>query len=498
MRLRDWRRGVAIAVVVIGIAAGRGFVSDAAGLDDDPPVVFVPGILGSQLEDDRGVVWGTLPESVSRFSDLEFPRDPRRNKLRATRIVEKVGLGPFKVGQYSGLIETLRTLGFRPGETLFIFPYDWRQSNLETARQLKTFIEGQPQLKNRDCVIVAHSMGGIVARLYIQGLGGSTRVKRLITLGTPHRGSAEALQTFFEGMGSFKNFVAGGESVVRRVMFSFPSMYELLPAYDGCCVLGAPSDPGRRLISVLDTQYWRRFGWPPPEYRDAEGLDFVGRSIDRATEIHKVLNGRWPSETRLHKIAGDLVDTTTRVYFDAASGKPVRWDVFGGDGTVPSISGTDNEPVESEVALYTHATIFNDDHVKVSLKRKLVRARDLEKFSSTPPTAQVRAGADRRFVAVKALRIASSPSYHEVGAPSWVTVRITDPSGKGVPDVQVTGSVEGPDAPPGTVSVEGDGVYRYSFVGPASPRAYMVTLNVPGIGPVEEYFVALAAVKKED
>jgi pimeloyl-ACP methyl ester carboxylesterase len=37
--------------------------------------------------------------------------------------------------------------------------------------------------------IVAHSLGGLVARYYIQKMGGDTRVHTLVTLGTPHRGT---------------------------------------------------------------------------------------------------------------------------------------------------------------------------------------------------------------------------------------------------------------------------------------------------------------------
>ena len=40
--------------------------------------------------------------------------------------------------------------------------------------------------------LVAHSMGGLVARFYLQQLGGARRVDRLITLGTPHHGSHAA------------------------------------------------------------------------------------------------------------------------------------------------------------------------------------------------------------------------------------------------------------------------------------------------------------------
>ncbi len=40
--------------------------------------------------------------------------------------------------------------------------------------------------------LVCHSLGGIVARLYLQELGGARRVDRCITLGTPHLGTYNA------------------------------------------------------------------------------------------------------------------------------------------------------------------------------------------------------------------------------------------------------------------------------------------------------------------
>lgn len=40
--------------------------------------------------------------------------------------------------------------------------------------------------------LVAHSLGGLVSRCYLQLLGGARRVDRLITLGTPHRGTHAA------------------------------------------------------------------------------------------------------------------------------------------------------------------------------------------------------------------------------------------------------------------------------------------------------------------
>ncbi|MFI9007309.1 esterase/lipase family protein [Actinosynnema sp. NPDC053489] len=40
--------------------------------------------------------------------------------------------------------------------------------------------------------VVGHSLGGLIARYYVQRLGGDARVRTLVTLGTPHRGTLTA------------------------------------------------------------------------------------------------------------------------------------------------------------------------------------------------------------------------------------------------------------------------------------------------------------------
>jgi len=47
-------------------------------------------------------------------------------------------------------------------------------------------------MNNTQIVIVAHSMGGLVSRSYLQESGGGSRVKKLITLATPHHGTPGA------------------------------------------------------------------------------------------------------------------------------------------------------------------------------------------------------------------------------------------------------------------------------------------------------------------
>ncbi|MCX4818830.1 alpha/beta fold hydrolase [Streptomyces sp. NBC_01142] len=45
---------------------------------------------------------------------------------------------------------------------------------------------------HREVDIVGHSLGGLIARYYVQRLGGDQRVRTLVTLGTPHSGTTVA------------------------------------------------------------------------------------------------------------------------------------------------------------------------------------------------------------------------------------------------------------------------------------------------------------------
>jgi pimeloyl-ACP methyl ester carboxylesterase len=61
------------------------------------------------------------------------------------------------------------------------------------ARDLGAHIEHLCQQTGHDRVhVVGHSLGGLIARYYVQRLRGDDRVESLVTLGTPHSGSVLA------------------------------------------------------------------------------------------------------------------------------------------------------------------------------------------------------------------------------------------------------------------------------------------------------------------
>ncbi|MFV2119139.1 esterase/lipase family protein, partial [Streptomyces sp. Act-28] len=66
---------------------------------------------------------------------------------------------------------------------------------------------------------VGHSLGGLVARYYVQRLGGAPRVRTVVTLGTPHGGTRAAL---LAGVHPLVRQMRPGSSVLRELAAPAP------------------------------------------------------------------------------------------------------------------------------------------------------------------------------------------------------------------------------------------------------------------------------------
>jgi len=98
-------------------------------------------------------------------------------------------------GVWYGFRRRLSRLGVAP---IYALTYGPPLASIERfAEQLAAKIDAVLNVTGaRDVVIVAHSMGGLVSRAYLRRYGGA-HVRRLITIGAPHRGSMHA--RFFPG-----------------------------------------------------------------------------------------------------------------------------------------------------------------------------------------------------------------------------------------------------------------------------------------------------------
>jgi triacylglycerol lipase len=89
------------------------------------------------------------------------------------------------------LTRALRRRGFTDLST---FDYGLRTTDLRrAAADLAQAVEALAHRSGYDRIhVVGHSLGGLIARYYVQRLGGTDRVQTLVTLGTPHQGTVLA------------------------------------------------------------------------------------------------------------------------------------------------------------------------------------------------------------------------------------------------------------------------------------------------------------------
>ncbi|MFH1354477.1 MAG: hypothetical protein ABIH36_04330 [bacterium] len=96
---------------------------------------------------------------------------------------------PGAENYYKALTERLQQAGIN----VTVAHYDWRQPAAENRHYLTdTIAAAKATSPNGKVDIVAHSFGGLVARDYIQSNNYAGDVDQLITLGTPHKGAADA------------------------------------------------------------------------------------------------------------------------------------------------------------------------------------------------------------------------------------------------------------------------------------------------------------------
>ena len=112
------------------------------------------------------------------------PRPDRRREQRTLIFVH--GL----VANRSGFVPLRTYMRWHGHDRQLAFNYRSSGSIERQALRLKRAID--QGIGGGRIDLVAHSLGGLVSRCYLQLLGGARRVDRLITLGTPHHGTHAA------------------------------------------------------------------------------------------------------------------------------------------------------------------------------------------------------------------------------------------------------------------------------------------------------------------
>lgn len=362
----------AVSVVAVSLLFARAPVADATQTTTPPerPVVVVPGIMGSKLcriEEDgsRTVIWGTL-DAILHFSDLRL--DDEAGATQSCGLIREMSyLGLYTQEIYGPFLDRLKAAGYREGSTLLTFDYDWRFSVFDNAARLDAFLDRSvPEGTRVD--IVAHSMGGLVARAFILNEDGADRVNSLITAGSPLRGSVRIFQMLEKGWGK-ASVIVGGVDDFRRILLSFPSIFDLMPSYDGCCEGDFLTT---NAIDVARTEAWTDLNW--------DGVD-PGTLPDLADAEFRRLSVRALADTPLPDGVGEAlvigVDQRTPSSYTLTTGDgPARLNYetsWQGDGTVMTDSALLADRVTFRTSFASHGAILNEasvqDFVLTALKQ---------------------------------------------------------------------------------------------------------------------------------
>lgn len=211
-------------------------------------VIFIlPGFGGSVLEAENHVVWDLSVPALwnalrHRSETLELLTLPEREAgaISATHVIRTPHLIPglAKSKGYKELTDAIRARFEVIGDAnagepsnLVEFPYDWRRDIRVSAAELAGQVERRMRAWREQtgesearAILIGHSMGGLVARYYLEALEGFTDCRALFTLGTPHRGAIGALEFLTNG---YKRAFLDLSAALR----SFPAAYQLLPIY---------------------------------------------------------------------------------------------------------------------------------------------------------------------------------------------------------------------------------------------------------------------------
>lgn len=406
------------------------------------PVILIPGILGSTLkEKDTGeIVWGgfthryanpgttdgarlfALPMQMgtplARLEDNVVP-DGALSQIRLSLF----GV-PIELHAYREILISLGIGGFADqtlgsnGEinygtdhfTCFQFAYDWRRDLTENAALLHDFILQkrkfvQEQLarrygaKNVDVHfdLVAHSMGGLVTRYYLEygaeplpsngslpkvTWAGARYVDRAIFVAPPNAGAMKAITELVAGV-RFAFFLPKYGSAVLGTL---PAIYEMLPRpRHGAVVDSSTGEP----VDLFDPEVWEKYRWGladpgndaelrkllpkvgDPAERRVIALDHLRKCLRQAKQLSRALDvpARPPRGLKLYLMAGDAIETPA-VATVSPNGELRIAQTAPGDGTVlrssalldERIGGKWSPELRSPIA-WEHVNFFFKEHL---------------------------------------------------------------------------------------------------------------------------------------
>ncbi len=311
------------------------------------------------------------------------------------------------------------TLGDADSErpaNFFHLPYDWRRDNRAAAYRLKRLVDAQlprwQQVSSREArvILICHSMGGLVARYYLEALGGWEHCRVLFTFGTPHRGSLNALESLCNGHWL-------GSADLTMLVRSFTSAYQLLPIYPVIWI-------DDHLCRVAETDRLRHISQQRAAAGRAFHLEIKQRTAERPSEYsNRILpvTGTYQPTYQSAVLTDDGLQFSANLPQPLPAAQDSAW-VRDGDGTVPYLAALPIEPPKVQRKLR-----YAEKHAWLTSNRQALEdlCRELADMQLDDYIRQYE-GTLEEGLRLPALSL-SLPNLHQGPEPLRARVQIVDP-----------------------------------------------------------------------
>jgi pimeloyl-ACP methyl ester carboxylesterase len=295
------------------------------------PVIIVPGIMSSYLDDSNNFeIWPNLTAMVFPGKDVYLEKlilnvdGSSSESIRETSIIRGIEGNDFFEGLFLNLKDPIE------------FPYDWRLGIDSLSSKLKEKID---KIKIERSVgkvnLVAHSMGGLLVKKYLENFGGDS-INKFIDIGTPHTGSPKAFKIL--NYGDDMGFKPLGVSIlnsekVKEISQNMPAIYQLLPSQE--YFSSSDNDYRYYVFNAANGEDRLTFEQTGNYLKD---LGRNGVLIDRADALHEEIDNLNPADYGVdaYNIVGCGTPTVGQFFILEEGEHPVyNIRMINGDGTVP-------------------------------------------------------------------------------------------------------------------------------------------------------------------
>lgn len=317
------------------------------------PLLVVPALFGTCLSlPGARSLWGRFANfyggaPLARLGEA-IPGAPAE-VIKAFSIVPGV-----RYDVLGALEQALERGGYRAGETLFFFSYDWRLPVTEIAPRLRSAIAELAERRGEEVDLLGLSNGGLVVRAAFSGTASAPPVHTVVTSGTPHAGTVEALACLHSGF----QFAPLGRRVGPAEFMACPGSLDCLPPPQVPVFLPAA---GHENAQLYDAQTWIDLGMAVFRERRSEDIarwrPTLEAGLTRLRATWSELVGAHPPK-RLACVVGKGLPTQARV---PIVGNAI---VVPGEGHVASLPAAALEEGDGGVTLAS-ATAWQGEQTRV-------------------------------------------------------------------------------------------------------------------------------------